>query len=72
MVKNLLAVQETWVRSLGREDPWRKDWLPTPIFLPGKFHGQRSLAGHSPQSCKKLDTTERISLKNILSEHLSR
>ena len=36
MVKNLPAVQETWVRSLGREDPWRKAWQPTPVFLPGE------------------------------------
>ena len=33
-------------------------WQPTPIFLPGKFHGQRSLAGYSPQGCKESDTTK--------------
>ena len=44
-VKNLPALQETWVPSLGWEDPWRKEWLPTPAFLPGEFHGQRSLKG---------------------------
>ena len=33
MVKNLSAMQETWVQSLGWEDPWRKEWLPTPVFL---------------------------------------
>ena len=32
-----------------------------PVFLPGKFHGQRSLVGHSPQGCKELDTTEQLS-----------
>ena len=32
--------------------------MPTPVFLPGKFYGQRSLAGYSPWSCKELDTTE--------------
>ena len=41
MVKNLLAVQETQVRSLNQEDPWRRKWQPTPVFLPGGFHGQR-------------------------------
>ena len=49
MVKNLPAMRENWVWSLGREDPrprWRK-WQPTPVFLPEKFHGQRSLAGYS-------------------------
>ena len=48
MVKNLLAVQEAWVQSLGQEDPWRREWEPTPVFLPGESHGQRSLAGYSP------------------------
>ena len=47
-VKNLPAVQETWVQSLGWEDPLDEEWQPTPVFLPGKFHGQRGLAGCSP------------------------
>ena len=58
MVKNLLAVQEAWVQSLGQEDPWRREWEPTPVFLPGESHGQRSLAGYSPWGFKELDTTE--------------
>ena len=48
MVKNLPAMQETQVQSLGQEDPWRKEWQPTPVFLPGEPRGQRSLAGYSP------------------------
>ena len=32
--------------------PWRREWLPTPVFLPGKFHGQRSLVGCSPRGCR--------------------
>ena len=36
MVKNLPAMQETWVWSLGQEDSWRKAWLPTLVFLPGE------------------------------------
>ena len=32
--------------------PWRRKWLPTPVFLPGEFHGQRSLAGYSPWGCR--------------------
>ena len=48
MVKNLPAMQETRVPSLGWEDPWRQEWQPTPVFLSGKFHGHRSLAGYSP------------------------
>ena len=44
MVKNLLARQETWVRSLGKEDPLEKEMaIPTLVFLPGESHGQRSL-----------------------------
>ena len=40
--------------------PWRKEWQPTPVFLPGEFHGQRSLVGYSPWSRTKSDTTERL------------
>ena len=36
--------------------PWRRKWQPTPIFLPGKFHGQRSLVGYSPWGLKESDT----------------
>ena len=39
---------------------WRREWLPTPVFLLGKCHGQRSLAGYSPWGYKELDTTERL------------
>ena len=41
--------------------PWRKEWQPTPAFLPGEFHGQRSLVGFSPWGCKK-SGTERLTL----------
>ena len=39
--------------GLGRF-PWRRKWLLTPVFLPGEFHGQRSLAGYSSWSHKSL------------------
>ena len=39
---------------------------PTPVFLPGKFHGQRSLAGYSPWGYKESDTTERLTLSKKL------
>ena len=58
MVKNLPATWETRVPSLGREDPWRRAWQPTSVFLPGEAHGQRSLEGNSPWSGKESDTTE--------------
>ena len=48
-VKNLPAMQKTQVLSLGQKFPWRRKWLPTPVFLPGEFHGQRILAGYSPR-----------------------
>ena len=47
-IKTLPAMQETCFRSLGREDPLEKEMQPTPVFLPGESHGQRSLAGCSP------------------------
>ena len=47
MVKNLPAMQEaqvdTWVGTIS----WRREWLPIPVFLPGEFHGQKSLVGYS-------------------------
>ena len=58
LVKNLPAIQKTWVRSLGWGDPWRRVWQPTPVFLPGKSHRQRSLVGYSPWGHKELDMTE--------------
>ena len=57
-VKNLPAMQETQVRSLGWEDPLEKEWQPTPVFLPGKSHGQRSLAGYSTCGCTESNMTE--------------
>ena len=57
-VKRLPAMQETRVRSLGWEDPRRRQWQPTPELLPGKSHGQRSLVGYSPWDCKESDMTE--------------
>ena len=62
MVKSLPAMWEIQLQSLGQEDPWRRERLPTPVFLPGEFHGQRSLAGCSPWGCKESDTTERLTL----------
>ena len=48
-----------WVRSLGGEGlTWRRAWQPTPVFLPGESHGQRSLAGYSPQGHKESNMTE--------------
>ena len=108
-VKNLPVMQETWVRSLGQEDPlekgtathstnkiyqgafswwlsskgpicrcrrgrfdpsigkipWRRKWQPTPVFLPGKPHGQRGLAGYSPRGCKESGMIEGLNDNKI-------
>ena len=58
MVKNLPAMQETRFSPLCQEIPWRREWQPTPIFLPGEFHGQGSLEGYSSWDHKESDTTE--------------
>ena len=42
----------------GQAEFWRRKWQPTPVFLPGEFHGQRSLVGYSPWGHKESDTTE--------------
>ena len=51
-------MQETWDDPWVGKIPWRREWLPTPVFLSGEFHGQKSLAGYSPWSSKELDATE--------------
>ena len=49
------------VQSLGREDPLEeRKWQPTPLFLPGESHGQRSLMGYRPWGREESDTTEVI------------
>ena len=62
MIKNLPAMQETWIQSLGGKILWGRAWQPTPVFLSGEFHGQRSLVGYSPWGHKELDLTERPTL----------
>ena len=57
-VKHLPAMWETWVQSLGWEDPLEKELQPTPVFLTGEYHGQSSLIGYSPPGRKESDTTE--------------
>ena len=61
MVKNLPSNEgdardrfNPWIGKI----PWSRKWQPTPVFLPGKFHGQRSLVGYSPWGRKESDTTD--------------
>ena len=63
MVKNLSDCSgdtgdafNPWVRKI----PWRRKWQPTAVFMPGKFHGQRSLEGYSPWGHRVSDTTEQL------------
>ena len=58
------AVQETQVWSLGHEDPLEREWLPTPVFLPGEFDEQRSLVGYSPWGRIESDMTEQLTHNN--------
>ena len=62
MVKNLPAMQETWFNPWVRKIPWRSEWLPTPVFLPGESHEQRSLTGYHPWGHKESDKTEQLSM----------
>ena len=48
MVKNMPEMRETRFNLWVRKIPWRREWLPTPVFLPGEFRGQKSLMGYSP------------------------
>ena len=58
-----------WVGKI----PWRRKWQPIPVFLLGKFHGQRSLAGYSPWGHKESDMTEPLSLsQDSLSLHINK
>ena len=70
MVKNLSAIQETHVQSLGQKYPLEKGMLPTLVFFPGEFHGQRRLAGYSPWDHKESDTTEQLTHTHIHIEGL--
>ena len=58
MVKNLPAMQETWVQFLSQKDSLEKDMATHSSILAWRIHGQRSLVGYSPWGHKELDTTE--------------
>ena len=53
---------DPWVGEI----PWRRKWQPIPIFLPGKFHGQRSLVGYRPWGCEESDKTGQLSMHRIV------
>ena len=66
MVKNLPAMKETRLDPWVGKIPWRKEWLHTPVFLPGEFHGWRSLAGFSSRCYKELDMIEQLTLSLLV------
>ena len=66
-VKNLPAVQETWVLSLSQEDPLEEEMATYSGFLPGKYHAQRSLKDYSPWGHKESDMTEWLNNKQQIS-----
>ena len=65
MMKNLPVVQgprfDPWVGKI----PWRREWPPALVFLPGEFHGQSSLVGYSSWGCKHSDTAEQLTLSHF-------
>ena len=62
MVKYLPSMQEAWFDPLVRKIPWKRDWLPTPVFLTGEFPGQRSPVGYSTWGRVKSTLTDEITL----------
>ena len=66
-ISGVPAMQEfdPWVKKM----PWRRKWQPTPVILPGKFHGLRRLVGYSPWGCKESDTTEQFHMGLVVPWH---
>ena len=58
MATHSSTLWEIQVQSWVGKIPWRRKWQPTPVLLPGQFHGQMSLVGYSPWGCKESGTTE--------------
>ena len=63
--KDCLQCRRPRANAQVRKILWRRTWQPTPVFLPGKPHGQRSLAGYGPRGRKESDTTERLTHTNM-------
>ena len=62
VVKNHLKCRSPGFSPCVRKIPWRREWLPTSVFLPGESHGQRSLVGYGLWGHKVLDMTEQLTL----------
>ena len=70
MVKNLAAIQETWVQSLGWEDPLEKEMATHSSVPAWRIPGQRSLAGYSSWGHTEWDMTEQLSLSTLKCVHV--
>ena len=68
MMKDSPAMKETEVESVGQEDSLEKGMTATLVFLPGKFHGQRSRVGYSPRGHKESDMIEQLTLSLYIGE----
>ena len=64
-LQHCLSTYSTIISS--NKGSWRRQWHPTPVLLPEKAHGRRSLVGYSPRGRKELDTTERLNFHFSLS-----
>ena len=67
MVKNHLQRRRRGFNPWVGKIPWRREWKPTPVLLPGESHGQGSLVGYSPWGRKELDMTEHFFFLDICS-----
>ena len=65
MVKKLPAMQETWVQSLGQEDPLEKEMATNSSILSGKSHGRRSLGGYSPGGRNESGTNDQLTYTRV-------
>ena len=75
VVKNLPAnagdIKRSRFNPRVRKIPWNRKWQPTPVFLPGESHGQKSLSGYSPRGRKESDTAEWLSMAQLETQQFS-
>jgi hypothetical protein len=69
-VNNLPACRRAGFNPWVEKIPWRREWLLTPVFLPGEFHGQWRLGGYSPWGWKESDTTKRLTLSPYIKKQV--
>ena len=67
---NWTECRRCWFHPWVRKILWRREWLPTAVYLPGKSHGQGSLVGYSPWGCKESDTTEHAQDTQLVRGHI--